>query len=131
RRPRSCAGRTCNARRRSEAMAFSRHRALLWLAAGLGALGFAGVRWRGRAASTSFASARPAPLSGAQGDAMTHIVILGSGFAALTALRKLRELRVNADITVVSPRNELVYLPSLIWLPSGEKTGDDLRIPLA
>lgn len=62
---------------------------------------------------------------------MTRIVILGSGFAALTALRKLRELRVDAEITVVSPRNELVYLPSLIWLPSGEKTGADLRIPLA
>ena len=62
---------------------------------------------------------------------MTRIVILGSGFAALTAIRKLRERRVDAEITVVSPRNELVYLPSLIWLPSGEKTGDDLRIPLA
>ena len=63
--------------------------------------------------------------------AMKRIVILGSGFAALTAIRQLREQRVDADITVVSPRNELVYLPSLIWLPSGEKTGDDLRIPLA
>jgi len=62
---------------------------------------------------------------------MTRIVILGSGFAALTAIRKLRERRVDAEITVVSPRNELVYLPSLIWLPSGEKTGADLRIPLA
>ncbi|KRA46494.1 FAD-dependent oxidoreductase [Pseudoxanthomonas sp. Root630] len=62
---------------------------------------------------------------------MTHIVILGSGFAALTAIRRLREQRLDADITVVSPRNELVYLPSLIWLPSGEKTSDDLRIPLA
>ena len=48
---------------------------------------------------------------------MTSIVILGSGFAALTAIRRLRELRVDADITVVSPRNELIYLPSLIWLP--------------
>ncbi len=62
---------------------------------------------------------------------MTRIVILGSGFAALTAIRKLRQLRVDADITVVSPRNELVYLPSLIWLPSGERKGEDLRIPLA
>ena len=112
-------------------MAVSRRRALLWLAAGLGALGFAGVRWRDRAHATPSASARPAPLSAAQGHAMTRIVILGSGFAALTAIRKLRELRVDAEITVVSPRNELVYLPSLIWLPSGEKTGDDLRIPLA
>ena len=62
---------------------------------------------------------------------MTRIVILGSGFAALTVIRKLRQLRVDADITVVSPRNELVYLPSLIWLPSGERKGEDLRIPLA
>ena len=112
-------------------MAVSRRRALLWLAAGLGAFGFAGVRWRDRAHATPSASARPAPLSAAQGHAMTRIVILGSGFAALTAIRKLRELRVDAEITVVSPRNELVYLPSLIWLPSGEKTGADLRIPLA
>ena len=62
---------------------------------------------------------------------MTRIVSLGSGFAALTAIRKLRQLRVDADISVVSPRNELVYLPSLIWLPSGERKGEDLRIPLA
>ena len=62
---------------------------------------------------------------------MTRIVILGSGFAALTTIRTLRQLRVDADITVVSPRNELVYLPSLIWLPSGQRSGDDLRIPLA
>ena len=62
---------------------------------------------------------------------MTRIVILGSGFAALTAIRQLRKLRVDAEIIVVSPRNELVYLPSLIWLPSGERSGDDLRVPLA
>lgn len=62
---------------------------------------------------------------------MKQIVILGSGFAALTAIRHLRRHRVTASITVVSPRNEFVYLPSLIWLPSGKKRGDDLRIPLA
>ena len=62
---------------------------------------------------------------------MARIVILGSGFAALTTIRQLRRLQVDAGITVVSPRNELVYLPSLVWLPSGERSGDDLRIPLA
>jgi sulfide:quinone oxidoreductase len=61
---------------------------------------------------------------------MKQILILGSGFAALTAIRQLRRLGVDADITVVSPRNELVYLPSLIWLPSGNRRGDDLRVPL-
>ena len=62
---------------------------------------------------------------------MTRIVVLGSGFAALTVVRRLRRLQVDAEITVVSPRNELVYLPSLIWLPSGERRGEELRIPLA
>ncbi|MGD9598182.1 MAG: NAD(P)/FAD-dependent oxidoreductase [Steroidobacteraceae bacterium] len=62
---------------------------------------------------------------------MTKLVILGSGFAALTTIRELRALGADVDITVVSPRNELVYLPSLIWIPSGARRGEDLRIPLA
>jgi len=62
---------------------------------------------------------------------MKQIVILGSGFAALTAIRELRKRGVQDEITVVSPSNELVYLPSLIWLPSGKRQADDLRVPLA
>lgn len=62
---------------------------------------------------------------------MKQIAILGSGFAALSTVRGLRAAGVPNPITVVSPRNELVYLPSLIWLPSGKRSGDDLRIPLA
>src|SRR5690554_3393372 len=61
---------------------------------------------------------------------MHHIVILGSGFAAVAAVRELRKLSLNAEITVVSPDNELVYLPSLIWLPSGKRKGSDLRVSL-
>jgi len=61
---------------------------------------------------------------------MKRIVILGSGFAALTAIRSLRRLGVRESITAVSPRKELVYLPSLIWIPSGARNGDDLRVPL-
>src|SRR3546814_1304938 len=68
---------------------------------------------------------------GTGASAMKHIVILGSGFAALTTIRRLRALGVRDTITVVSPRNELVYLPSLIWIPSGKRSGDDLRVPLA
>ena len=112
-------------------MAVSRRRALLWLAASLGVIGLAANRLRGRPSSSSPSPAHPASITAGQVNAMTRIVILGSGFAALTAIRKLREQHVDAEITVVSPRNELVYLPSLIWLPSGEKTGNDLRIPLA
>lgn len=62
---------------------------------------------------------------------MHSIVILGSGFAAVAAIRELRKQKVDAEITVVSPDNELVYLPSLIWLPSGLRSGQDLRVPLA
>lgn len=62
---------------------------------------------------------------------MTHIVILGSGFAAVAAVRELRKQKVTAQITLVSPQQELVYLPSLIWLPSGLRSDKDLRQPLA
>ena len=61
---------------------------------------------------------------------MTNITILGSGFGALTAVRELRRLRVEADVTVVSPRDELHYLPSTIWIPTGVVKGEDLKFPL-
>lgn len=60
-----------------------------------------------------------------------NIVILGSGFAALTAVRELRRAGVGARITLVSPTDTLTYLPSLIWIPAGLRRGDDLRVPLA
>ena len=62
---------------------------------------------------------------------MTRIAILGSGFAALTAVRELRRQKVEAEITVVSPREELHYLPSSIWIPAGLRKAEALRLPLA
>lgn len=59
-----------------------------------------------------------------------HVVILGSGFAAMTAIRELRKKGIVSRITVVSPFNELIYLPSLIWVPAEEKTAADLTVPL-
>lgn len=61
---------------------------------------------------------------------MQRITIIGSGFAALTAIRTLRASGLEAELTVVSPAPEFVYYPSLIWVPSGLRTGDDLRIDL-
>ncbi|MBO1924111.1 NAD(P)/FAD-dependent oxidoreductase [Thiomicrorhabdus sp. 6S3-12] len=58
------------------------------------------------------------------------LTVLGSGFAALTAIKQLRKLNPNAEITVISPSKEFIYLPSLIWIPSGMRSGDDLRIDL-
>ncbi len=61
---------------------------------------------------------------------MTHIVILGSGFGALTAVREIRKARIDAQITLVSPDNHLTYLPSLIWMPSGLRNAADIDVNL-
>jgi sulfide:quinone oxidoreductase len=58
------------------------------------------------------------------------IGIIGSGFGALTAARSLRKLDPGARITMIAPRPEFIYLPSLIWLPSGKRKARDLVVPL-
>ena len=63
-------------------------------------------------------------------DSSPRIVILGAGFAALTAVRELRKRAPKVRITVVAPKAEFIYLPSLIWIPSGLRSGADLRLPL-
>lgn len=63
---------------------------------------------------------------------MTHkITIIGAGFAALTAIKEIRKHNKDIDITLIAPKAEFIYLPSLIWIPSGQRSGDDLRIDLA
>lgn len=62
---------------------------------------------------------------------MVRITVLGSGFGALTTIRELRRNGVDDEITVISPRDELHYLPSSIWLPAGLRRGDALKVPLA
>jgi sulfide:quinone oxidoreductase len=61
---------------------------------------------------------------------MSHIVILGAGFAALAAARELRQRLPQANITLVAPKAEFVYLPSLIWIPTGLRQREDLILPL-
>lgn len=62
---------------------------------------------------------------------MTSITIIGAGFGGLTAIRSLRKQLPDAIITLIAPKAEFIYYPSLIWIPSGLRQGDDLRIPLA
>ena len=62
---------------------------------------------------------------------MTNITILGSGFGALTTVRELRKRGVSATITVISPKDELHYLPSSIWIPAKLRKAAGLKIPLA
>ncbi len=61
---------------------------------------------------------------------MPHILVLGSGFGALTAVREIRKSRIDAQITVLSPDNHLTYLPSLIWMPSGLRNAADIDVNL-
>jgi len=61
---------------------------------------------------------------------MPRVTIVGSGFAALTAVQTLGRATAGTEFTLVSPRAELVYYPGLIWVPTGLRTGDDLRVPL-
>ena len=61
---------------------------------------------------------------------MPHIVIVGAGFAACTAVKTLRKDGFGGKITLVSPRPELFYYPSLIWVPAGRRQYSDLVVPL-
>ena len=59
-----------------------------------------------------------------------EISILGAGFAALTAARQLRKRLPDAKITMVAPKAEFQYYPSLIWVPTGLRHRKDIVIPL-
>jgi sulfide:quinone oxidoreductase len=61
---------------------------------------------------------------------MNNITIIGAGFAGLTAVKQIRKHDKNCSITLISPRAELQYLPSLIWVPSGLRKREDIIIPL-
>lgn len=62
---------------------------------------------------------------------MPHIVIIGSGFAGLSAVRQLRKRDKSCEITIISPKAEFLYAPSLIWVPTGLRDGESLQIDLS
>ena len=59
-----------------------------------------------------------------------RITVIGTGFAAMTAVRTLRAQDPSVAITVIGPKPEFVFLPSLIWIPSGIRQPQDLVIGL-
>jgi sulfide:quinone oxidoreductase len=61
---------------------------------------------------------------------MKKIAIIGAGFAGLTAIRQLRKMDKNIEITLIAPQAELHYLPSIIWIPSGLRKREDVVVPL-
>jgi sulfide:quinone oxidoreductase len=57
----------------------------------------------------------------------TRILVLGSNFAGITAaIEAKHRLGDDADVTVVSPSDQFVFNPSLIWLPFGKRDRADL-----
>lgn len=61
---------------------------------------------------------------------MNRVTIVGAGFAALTAVKKLRAADPAIEITLVAPKAEFSYLPGTIWIPSGLRQPEDLIVPL-
>lgn len=59
-----------------------------------------------------------------------NITVAGAGFAALTGIKELRKQLPDAELTLVAPKAEFIYLPSLIWVPFGMRSGDDLRFDI-
>ena len=62
---------------------------------------------------------------------MKRITVVGTGFGGLTAVRTLRKLEPSAEITVIGKQPDFFYYPSLIWIPSGIRSGDDITVNLA
>ncbi len=61
---------------------------------------------------------------------MSHIAIVGAGFAACKAVKTLRKQGFEGRISLLAPRAELFYFPSLIWVPAGKRSHEDLTVPL-
>lgn len=56
-----------------------------------------------------------------------HIVVIGSSFAGFTAAIELNEkLGDRHDITVISKSDQFLFMPSLIWIPFGLRTKEDI-----
>jgi sulfide:quinone oxidoreductase len=66
------------------------------------------------------------------GSMPTRAVVLGSNFGGLTAALSLKqELGSDVDVTVISPRDQFLFTPSLIWVPFGKREISDLTFPVA
>ena len=61
-----------------------------------------------------------------------RVVVLGASFAGLTAAFDIKRLTGDAsDVTVVSSRDRFVFVPSLIWVVSGDRNLEDVSFELA
>ena len=61
---------------------------------------------------------------------MPRVTVIGAGFGALTAVRKLRAADPGMQLDVIAPKPEFVFYPGTIWVPTGLRRPEDLVIPL-
>ena len=61
---------------------------------------------------------------------MSRVTVIGAGFGALTAIRKLRAADAHLQLDVIAPKPEFVFYPGTIWVPTGLRRPEDLVIPL-
>jgi NADH dehydrogenase FAD-containing subunit len=60
------------------------------------------------------------------------VLVLGSNFAGLTAALEVQhQLHGDVDVTVISPAEDFLFTPSLIWLPFGKRDRADITFPVA
>jgi sulfide:quinone oxidoreductase len=63
---------------------------------------------------------------------LKKVLVLGSNFGGLTAALAVKhELHGDVDVTVISPSDRFVFNPSLIWLPFGKRSPEDITFPVA
>ena len=60
---------------------------------------------------------------------MSRIAVVGAGFGALTAVRKLRAGDRSLQIDIIAPQPEFVYYPGTIWIPTDLRKPEDLKVP--
>ncbi len=60
-----------------------------------------------------------------------RVVVLGSSFAGMTAALELRKrLGERHEVVVLDPRERFTFIPSLIWMPFGNREAGDVTFPL-
>jgi NADH dehydrogenase FAD-containing subunit len=56
-----------------------------------------------------------------------RVLVLGGNFGGLTAALAVKhETHGDVDVTVISDRDHFLFNPSLIWLPFGKRTAEDI-----